>query len=162
MSTDPHGLLIYGYALGGCENVWDIRETVEKDWTTNIKLPWYDQEMVNPADWDLRFIPSALRRLYATIPGAPVSDNEYDHEAAVQEFYGVKFFYHGAGGHLSYVLGCREWRVEWAETQVFDLSDLVAEPHGHGFDKKLDRVIGLLGITPNQEQPGWVLASLYM
>lgn len=158
MGSSAHGELIYGYELGGYDG-WSINQTGEFG---ELEVDWFrDDEDADHND----FVEACQRRLLASA-GAHVSadpDEYVDLEELVKEQFGVQFYWHGNATYSASncALGTYQAHAYGYETKILDLVDLVVKPEMDGWDQRLALVIEILGITPKQPKPAWILTSSY-
>jgi hypothetical protein len=164
MGQSTNAVLAYGYDLGGDEGEWKIRETDEYggiDASNASTLAWYDDES------DDGFIEQAQRRLLAEIAGFTETwetrqdDDYFKREREAESRLGVEFESYCSGDYPMYVLATKVITVYRGDSKVLDLPALMAEPAEHGWDDKLRQACEVLGVTPKQERPGWVLVSYW-
>lgn len=159
MGMRPEGALIYGYALGGTETGWLIKElTEEGDWDVS----WA------PGDGDYGDVLDAVERKLATEvigftepdphpnayynpgPNSP----EWDAHIAwlrrrndVIEKHPIKIIPHGYE-FSEHALVTFEVSAEWGEVTPVDLSALEARRVAEDWDALLAKTIKVLDITP--------------
>lgn len=147
--------LVYGYDLGGGEDEWKIREVDEYG---DLQLHWHD------ADSD-DFIGDAEQRLLAVVAGftetweTKVDDDYFARESDAKKGLGVDFEWYGVTDSSSWLLAAYFVDVGWSG--LVDLAELQAHPDREKWDAALASAVAALGITPTQEQPGWVLCANY-
>jgi hypothetical protein len=153
MGQSTNAVLAYGYDLGS-DDKWKIHETGEYD---EPVLPWYDE------DSDEGFIEQAEARLLAAhgLTGTWEDDGYYDRKEDAQERAGVEFESYCHSEYSMWLLATKVITVHRGDSKVLDLPALMAEPAEHGWDDKLRQACEVLGITPKQESPGWVLVSYW-
>ncbi|MEV7013337.1 hypothetical protein [Streptosporangium sp. NPDC051022] len=156
MGSSPTGILAYGYALGGADG-WNISEVDEYDGIDPTKITWYDEDNGD-------FTEQAEKQLLAA-SGLTETDWRVDgyfaRKREAEASLGVEFYGHGYDGGPMYALVTKTITVEWGESKVLDLPALMAAPAEHGWDDKLAAALTVLGITPTQEKPGWLLCAYY-
>jgi hypothetical protein len=161
MGQSTNAVLAYGYDLGGDEGEWKIQETGEYDEIDADKVTWYDDES------DDGFREQAERRLLAEIAGftetweTRTDDDYFKREREAEARLGIEFESYCSGDYPMYVLATKVITVHRGSSKVLDLPALMAEPAEHGWDDKLRAACEVLGITPKQERPGWVLVSYW-
>lgn len=173
MDLEAH--LAYGYNLG-FDGEFRIAERGEYD---QPNLPWFRTEDPDDPDADVdypddTFDDALILALYEQIPDAPAvtvyEDGEkdtYEAEKLVREFFGVTVRKSGGDGEPGFVLAIYEPEhefgnsVDWAEVMPLDLKQLAALPAAGGWDAKLARVVEILGITPTQDRPRWLVYPTY-
>lgn len=158
MGSSADGELMYGYELDGYSE-WAIEETGEFG---ELEVDWFQDD--DAADRD-DFVEACQRRLLASagvhIPEDP--DEYVDFNKLVKEHFGVKFYYHGNAecSATSCLLGTYRAYAYGYGTETLDLPDLAAAPERDGWDEKLRHACEVLGITPKQAKPAWILTSSY-
>jgi hypothetical protein len=165
--TDPHPFgadarLTYGYRLRGQGGQWLVRETSANG---TLDLPWYGQwldehQHLDPKD--RTFETAADRRLLATV-GFTVDeqgenlDNEarFDEWLAAADKLGVRLT--GAGfGSTDLLLSARQFETAASGLGIISPAELTVAPY---VDRKLRAALTVLGLTPLQEQPAWILTA---
>lgn len=129
MGQSTNAMLIYGYDLDTADG-WKIVEASE--WG-ELSAPWYDEDSELDSDWD--------------------------RQEAVKEHYGVWFEGHCSDGHTMYALVAPANTARRGYPELIDWRELDGQRVRDGWDAKLARVLEVLGITPKQESPAWLLAS---
>jgi hypothetical protein len=79
--------------------------------------------------------------------------------SARQRRLGVDFQSYGVTDYSAWALAAHVINVDWSD--VVDLDALSAHPDREKWDAALTSAISALGITPTQEQPGWILCAYY-
>jgi hypothetical protein len=153
MGMSADGLLVYGYDLGGSAE-WKIRETGEYG---EPNLPWYGDED--------DFGTVAMRRLRAEVAGftetweTRTGDGYHTREREADKSLGVDLEFYCSHDYPMHILGAAKICVDQGYTHLLDFDDL--RQRQEGCDEKLQRAITALGVTPLQDRPGWLLASIY-
>ena len=165
MGSSPSAFLAYGYDLGGSDE-WKIHETDEYggiDASNVSTLAWYD-EGEDASD----FIEQAKRRLLAEIAGFTWTwetwtgeGNFFTAEAAAKERLSVVFDTYSYGEYPMHVLAAKVIDVGDDKAKPVDLAELVAHPNRPKWDAALFDALKMLGITPKQEKPSWLLCAYY-
>ena len=155
MGQSTNAVLAYGYDLGSGEE-WKIAEVGEYG---DLAVDWFDE------DHEDGFLGQAERRLLNasgfTETYEDGKDDYFAREGEAKERLGVEFESYCSGEYPMYVLATKVITVRRGYSEVLDLPALMAEPAEHGWDDKLTAALTALGITPKQEQPGWVLCSYW-
>jgi len=151
MGQSTNAVLMYGYDLDTADG-WEIVEAGE--WG-ELNAPWYDEDN----DEDLTSVEQAVKALYDAIPDAPEADDDWDRQKAVKEHYGVWFEDHCSDAYTMYALVTFENTARRGYPELIDWRALEEQRDREDWDGKLARALGVLGITPKQERPGWLLAS---
>jgi hypothetical protein len=151
MGMNTRAKLVYGYALGGDEDGWQVAEASEYgEWSPE----WL-------GDDDL--ITAAEQRLLESV-GFTEADWEaegyFDRKRAADQRLGVEFVPHG-GEFSCWSLVCHQITVEWGEAAQVDLAALMAAVGEGGWDAKLAAAVQALGATPKQGRPSWLLLAFW-
>lgn len=155
MGQSTNAVLAYGYDLGSDED-WKMLEIDEDGVPT---LAWYEAD-----NDDDDFVEQAKKHLLAA---AGFIEADWDAEdwserhKAAEARVGVEFETYCHGEYPMYVLATKVITAYRGDSKVLDLAALMAEPTEHGWDDKLAAALTVLGITPKQEKPGWVLCSYW-
>jgi len=147
MGTSTDGILAYGYNLGA-EDALNVRE-VNDDGELNAS--W------NVGSDDL--VEAATRALYASIPGLPDVEYGWECEAPVKEHLGVWFESYCHVDYPMWILTTSVIRVYRGDVEEIDGAYLDTQPGDNGWNEKLAHALAVLGLTPTQEHPAWLLAS---
>lgn len=149
MGARPHAILGYGFDLGGPATEWKVQQAGEYG---ELNLDWFDEDE-DEAD----FVEAAQKRLLAAV-GFTKPTGYLDREDEVETRLGVKFERYISDDQPQYVLAARVISVDWDDdAKLIDLAELQREPAAGGWDTKLQFALNALGLTPKQEQPGWLL-----
>ena len=158
MGTSTDAILAYGYDLSG--EPWKIRETDEYGGIDADKLAWYDEDN-EEADFDGQ----AEHRLLVAAGFTEVYEDGrpgyFAREEEARARLGVAFETYCKDDYPLYILAAKVITVSRGDSQVLDLPALMGEPAEHGWDDKLRAACQVLGITPTQASPGWVLVSYW-
>jgi len=149
MGQSTNAMLMYGYDLDTTD-AWKIVEAGE--WG-ELSAPWYDE------DSDLESVEQATKALYDAIPGAPEVEDDWQRDEPVKEHYGVWFEGHCSGSYTMYALVAFENTAARGYPELIDWRGLDEQRGREDWDGKLARALEVLGITPKQERPSWLLAS---
>jgi hypothetical protein len=154
MGTTIKAELSYGYRLQGSDGQWLVREVHPDDsdkWGLN--LDWFK------ADGD-GFDEAAKRRLLASV-GFTETDYEVDgyfeRERAAEEQLGVQFERTGWEAE-SLLLVTKQIGAYPSGAETIDPA-VLAEEAGGDADERLRNSLTVLGLTPLQEQPAWLLTA---
>lgn len=162
MGMTPVGSLIYGYALGGSEGGWLIKEIDEDG---NWLVPWAPTEQQDEAFPDLDEIvkdrvladvlgftepdphPKAWRKHG---PDSPEFDAHFSWLAARTAAFNAQPIRHIHHGYefSENALVTFQAEAEWGEVVPVDVAALEARRVAEGWDDALAQLITLLGITP--------------
>jgi hypothetical protein len=146
MGAHAYARLGYGYDLGGDEGEYRLREDVED-------LPWYDE--------DLGLEDSATKALLAVV-GFTEDDYEVDgyyerRKEALKKIGSIHFQYYGnlyTGYTGTLLFAGPSLSKNWVESiEIPEITDAHRE--------RLAWALEVLGLTPEQDEPGWLLATNY-
>lgn len=156
MGQSTDALLAYGYDLGGDEG-WKLEDCGE--YGELPELPWLDEN-------DDDFQSAAERHLLAEIAGfterwAKGSEGYWDREREAKARVGVQFDTYCSGNYPMYLLATKVITVHRGSVKDIDMAELAVEPEMNGWDEKLRAALTALGITPQQAEPRWLLASYW-
>lgn len=159
MGSSPSAHLVYGYDLGTCEG-YKLAEC-EGEYGS-LAVDWFDNgddENSNPPD----FATQVYDRLYAAIAGAPAAEYDFQRQDIAERHFGVEFAYSGGDETPGFILiaAGSESTVDWTDTIAVDLAHLAAAPEAQGWNAKLAEVLTVLGVTPTQDGPRWLVFPSY-
>lgn len=153
MGMDSKARLVYGYALGGDEDDegWAISEASEYgEWEPD----WMgDDDVISAAETKL------LESVGFTETDWE-ADGYFDRKREAEARLDVKFVPHG-GQFACWALATHVVTVEWGEVAELDLAELMAARVEGDWDAKLAHALAVLGITPKQGRPSWLLVAAY-
>lgn len=157
MGQSTNALLVYGYHLGGGDGGWELQGLGEYGELPD--LPWYNEE-----DEDLQG--DAERHLLAQIAGftetwGPDNEGYHDREKEAKARLGVEFETHCSGSYPMYLLIAKGITAYRGDVELVDFTELTAEVQEKDADAKLRAALDVLGLTPKQERPGWMLCSYW-
>lgn len=156
MSTYHYGILAYGYDLGHSEE-YAIREIDQNGY---VNLAWVKRD---EDGWVAEELPEAFRRrLYEAIPAANPDAYTWEYEDAIKKHFGVMILEHGwlaEADTASYALVASKKFVAGGDTEPIDLEERIALAKSAKFDEKLENALKVLGVTPLQEKPSWLLMA---
>lgn len=153
MGVSTDGILAYGYNLGGDDSGWEVAQADEYG---GLTLDWLDE--------DDDFAAEAEKRLLAAAGFTETDwqvDGYFAREKAAKEGLGVKFESYCSGDYPLYVLAAKVITVSRGYVEHIDMTELVEAPNVHGWDDKLRGALEILGLTPKQESPRWLLCSYW-
>lgn len=160
MGNSPSAALAYGYDLGG--ESWKFREVDEYGGIDAEKVTWYDDS--EDAD---DFITQAERHLLAAAGFTEtwetrVGDGFFERESAAKERLGVTFERYSYLEDPMYVLAAKTIGVGDDHACAIGVKD-VAPDLGQflEWNRTLKAALETLGITPEQENPSWLLCAYY-
>jgi hypothetical protein len=146
--------LSYGYRLQGDDGRWLVREVHPEDsdeWGLN--LDWYDEA-------EGEFDDAAERRLLASVGFTETDytvEGYFDRRRAAKSQLGVRLDRTGyEAGDL--MLVTTQFAAYLGEAEPIEPAMLVAETGGQA-DERLRNALAVLGLTPLQEQPAWLLTA---
>jgi hypothetical protein len=161
MGSDPKAHLAYGYELGTREDF----KAAERDEYGSPKLPWLAVDEGGYAKCgDLAERAETL--LLASMGFTEDdwrADGYRDRKREAENRLGVELAYSGADGYEGWMLvGLDSERsVEWSEAMTLDLDELTNRPAYMSWDDNLAHALGVLGITPTQPGPKWLVFPSY-
>lgn len=166
MSTTPRAYLYYGYVLGG-ENEWQVKEYNKDDLELNVL--WHDgsnSEFGDEANKILeRFLTGATEEQSHWYQ---VSDEQIrarlrdEYQALREEYLTVAVVDHGWNEQPSWLLAVKDSRlsVEWGEAKTVNPHGLIDLTHKNTrWRTDLKRACEILGLTPLQSNPQWILVA---
>lgn len=156
MGNSPSGILAYGYDLGGPEAGWKVTGAEKYG---DYRFPWYSPEK------DYSWGEKAEELLLAELTGltAKYEDNKPDefYDARAREArkkLKVEIVTYGSYDYPGYILAVKPhlYVYDWEAKAIpqFDFSY-------HESNQELDKALRVLGITPTQQDPQWILACMY-
>lgn len=161
MGQSTNGILAYGYDLGSADSGFNVAEVGEYG---ELNVPWFDSDSEETEDEEgetLDVTSAITRRLYESIPNAPVAKWDWDREKVVKETLGVWLEAYCSGDYSMWILTTHEITVYRGDTKVIDLAALDTQRAAESWDVKLAHALSVLGLTPTQEKPSWLLASYW-
>jgi hypothetical protein len=149
MGVSTNGILAYGYALGGPEDGWAIAEAGEYgEWTPE----WADDDLVGDAE----------RHLLVSVGFTEDdwrADGYHDRRKAAQARVGVELEMYCSIDYPMYALVAHATTVYQGDAKKIDLAALERQRDEEGWDSRLRAALDALGMTPEQQAPGWLLLS---
>lgn len=146
--------LAYGYDLGTSESF----AAAERDEYDGPDLPWNDTEdFADDVDTQL------LESIGFTEQWAPDNVGFFERRRAAGQRIGVEVYHSGHcdyPGWMMIATGSHK-SVSWAEATELDLDELADLPAKNGWDRKLAYATDVLGITPMQAAPKWLVFPTY-
>jgi len=151
MSTN--GVLVYGYNLSNGEDDWAIQEAVEYgDWSPEWASDPEDPDVVEDAD----------RHLLASVGFTEddwSADGYFDRKKAAKAQLGVELESYCSSEYPMYALSAHTITCYRGDHQTVDFAALESLRVEQDWDAKLQHALTVLGITPTQEKPCWLLLS---
>jgi hypothetical protein len=154
MGTTIKAELSYGYRLQGGDGEWLVREVHPDDsdeWGLN--LGWFNEDEDN-------FDEAAGRRLLASVGFTETDytvDGYFDRRDAAEALLGVALERTGWEAN-DLLLVTKQISAYLGDAETIDPAVLVAEAGGDA-DARLRSALAVLGLTPTQEQPAWLLTA---
>jgi hypothetical protein len=152
MGQSTNGMLVYGYNLGDPDGGWEIAEA--------------DEDGAWEPDWqgDDSFTEAAEARLLASVGLTEepwVADGYGERRRAARTRLGVEFESYCSGEYPMWLLAARTITAYRGVCKEIDFADLDRQRAEGGWDNLLAHAIGVLGITPKQATPRWLLVSYW-
>lgn len=156
MGVSTNGVLAYGYDLGGGEAEWKIQGLGDyEEW----KPDWFergeddgDDDVVTAAEQHL------LRASGFTETDWSV-DGYFERKRAAEAALGVEFETYCSGEYPIWALVAHSITCRRGDAQQIDFAALEAQRVEEGWDAQLQHALTVLGITPEQAKPSWLLLS---
>ena len=156
MGTSTDAILAYGYDLGGPEDEWRVEQLNDDG---ELQLDWF-----NPEADDADFVEAAAGQLL-TAAGFTETDYKaagyFARKRTAQERIGVEFNSYCSGDYPLFLIATKRITVARGHIAQLDLAALAAEVKTNGWDDKLHAALTVLGLTPKQDKPGWLLCSYW-
>jgi hypothetical protein len=155
MGSTARACLAYGYDLDTSE---DFR-AAQVDEYGAPDLPWYDDEEQDDDEGERGFVEQLFNHLYSQIPNPVPAEYDFRRQQVAEGYYGITVESSGYcenPGDLLVAKGS-ERDVAWAEAMPLDVTELECRPVEEGWDAKLDAALTVLGITPTQPAPQWLV-----
>lgn len=153
MGNSPHGMLAYGYDLGGGGEGWYISNFTESG---QLDLSWHFDEYDD-------FVEHAEKRLLERIAGFTETDwtveGYHQRRDAAHDSVGATFTAHGDIQQPSYALTAHVIDVSWENPAQVRFADLERRRLSANWDGRLARALSILEITPRQQHPAWLLMA---
>lgn len=154
MGISTNAYLMYGYELGGSDVAWKVQQ-VDEDGT--LTVDWVDQ-----GDGD--FEEAAMQQLRAAAGFAETDwqvDGFFARQREADARLGVSFETHCHSEYPVWVLCAKRISAYRGESEPIDFDALAAQAAAEDWDGKLAAALAVLGLTPTQERPQWLLASYW-
>lgn len=157
MGTTIKAELSYGYRLQGSDGRWLVAEVHPEDSDDRgLNLPWFD----GGEDGFNSFDDAAKNRLLASIGFTETdwqADGYFDRQREAEARLGVKLERTGWEAE-DLLLVTRQVGAYLGDAEVVDPAVLAAEASADT-DERLRTALAVLGLTPLQEQPAWLLTA---
>jgi len=154
MGISSDGILAYGYDLGGDDGEWKIEEAGEYgEWTPS----WLgeDEDEEGPVE--------AAELALLAAAGFTETDYEvagyFDRKREAEARVGVEMTSYCSGDYPMYVLSAHAITVGRGSVKEIDFAALEVARVEQEWDAKLTAALGVLGMTPKQATPKWLLVS---
>jgi hypothetical protein len=150
--NSAQAILAYGYDLGGGEVEWKIEEAGEYgQWETD----WWDGYDFQGATEDRLLAAAGFTETDRRAEGY------YGRKREANARIGVEVDRHCSGDSPMYMLVAHTTGVEWGDARVLDFAELEAMRTAQDWDAKLKNALTVLGMTPKQAAPAWLLVSYW-
>jgi hypothetical protein len=147
--VNPIAKLVYGVRLGG-EGQWEFDEVDEDGEPT---VDWLDAD-----DFEEQVTTQVV-----TAPGLghATDDESNDHQPtwAAHEGVGLTVVTCSDADEVTYTLATYELSLFAGDLLTLNLTDLEQLPALHDWDRVLGEALQVLGLTPHQPQPNWILCA---
>ena len=160
MGMNVEATLAYGYDLGAIEDF----KAAQRSEYGSPNLPWFNEDTED--DDQVSDVPDAgTKTLLASVGFTEEWSRDvpgfYDRQRAARERLGVDFDYSGSHDYPGFILYAKgsEQSVDWAEALALDPAEIAASRPD--WDAKLTAALAVLGITPTQDGPRWLVFPFY-
>lgn len=149
MSDSINGHLAYGYDLGDPTDLpGGSRYDIDLDgYYPNDSTDW-------PTDG---FYSAALRALYDSVPALDPYESVVEHEQIIADLLGVRLFDDGTSEASMYVLATVVFTGD--HTSTLQVAPAVLATDTTRWNEQLAHALSVLGLTPHQPQPAWLLTA---
>ena len=154
MGTTTRAELSYGYRLQGNDGQWLVKEVHPEDSDEyGLNLDWLDDED--------SFDDMAMKRLLAALAGFTETDwrapGYFDRKREAEARLGVAF---GRTGWEAddLLLVTKQYGAYLGDAEEIDPAEMIAAA-GAAADERLGQALEVLGMTPLQERPAWLLTA---
>jgi hypothetical protein len=154
VGTSTNAMLMYGYDLGSGDAEWAVAE-VNEDGELTVNWPGLDDE---------GFEEAAMAVMFAGVGFTETdwrADGYYDRKREAEARLGVEIDTHCSADYPRYVLAAHVITVYRGSSEAIDFGALTAQAAADDWDGKLAAALALLGLTPAQDRPQWLLASYW-
>lgn len=150
MGTSTNAILAYGYELGGDNDGWKIAEAGPYG---ELRLPWLTEDELDNAEFD--FAEEVMLRL------AREAGHDVKYTSQAEEETGLRVESHCSAECAEWLLAAKVITAYRGHPKNIDFAALERERVERDWDSKLERACQVLGITPTQGKPRWVLCSYW-
>lgn len=166
MGVTTNGILAYGYNLGGDDSGWEIEQAGEfGDW----EPPWPNHDPTADPDAqdedEDRDLPEDARSALLTAAGFTETDREaqgyWDRHRDAEQRVGVELITYASPQYPLYVLAAHSITAHRGYFETIDFPALELQRVAEGWDTKLVSALDVLGMTPRQQSPAWLLLSYW-
>lgn len=155
MGLSTNGILAYGYNLGGDESGWEIAEAGEY---SGWEPAWFDADDEEGDD-----LASAAETVLLTTSGFIETDYRvegyFERKREAEARVGVELKSYCSGDYPMYILAAHTITVARGSIKEIDFPLLEAARIEQDWDGKLTAALTVLGATPKQDAPKWLLVS---
>lgn len=156
MGVSTNGVLAYGYDLGGGEAEWKIEGLGEYEpWEPD----WLDRGEDDADDDIVTAAGEHLMRSAGFTETDWRAEGYFEREAAAKAAVGVEFKSYCSVDYPIWALVTHAITCRRGDAIPIDFAALEALRVEQGWDEKLQHALAVLGITPTQEKPCWLLLS---
>lgn len=149
--------LRYGYNLGDDESGWEFAEVSDDEYSTTPTVDWWNEDGDGLSE-------QAEVMLLASVGFTETdwrADGYWDRKRAAQNLLAVEFESTGyEGGRTLLVAKGREYHAYSSDCTELDPAAMGAAADEVA-NKALANALQVLGITPNQTKPMWLLTCYY-
>lgn len=158
MGQSTNGMLVYGYNLGDPDGGWEIEEADQDGmwapaWASKDD-EGYCEDVIDDAG------PLLLASVGFTETDYSV-DGYFDRKQEAEARLGVEFDSYCSGDYPMWVLAAHVTTAYRGDCKEIDFAALEKARTEGDWDAKLAHAIHVLGITPKQATPGWLLVSYW-
>lgn len=153
MGTSTNGILVYGFNLGGGDSEWEIAEageygSWEPEWHTG------DDDVITAAETKLKESVGFTETDWRV-------DGYFEREREAEKRVGVEFKSYCSGEYAMWTLAATSITAYRGDAIEVDFAALEQQRIDEDWDAKLKRACEVLGVTPKQGQPKWLLVSYW-
>lgn len=153
MGVSTNGILAYGFNIGGGDGDWKIQEAGEYgEW---------EPEWANEDDGTVECAEAKLLEAVGFTETDWRVDGYFERKREAEARVGVEFEGHCSDQCTMYVLAAHTVTAYRGDAKEIDFAVFEQQRLAEDWDGKLQRACEVLGITPTQEQPKWLLVSYW-